>query len=136
MKREIKFRAWDSKSKKMLESFDVSQDGYVGIVNMFETHEPIYDAVLLQYTGQKDKNGKEIYEGDIIEALSLFKLTPEFKIKGKILFNERGYWVAEEINPKYSEQEYLYELTKQDGDGTIRCEIIGNIYEHPHLLTQ
>lgn len=81
-----------------------------------------------EFTGLKDKNGKEIYEGDIIEATTIFP--NDHKIIGQVYFDSRGIWMAKEIHHEYLETEYLFELTKQPG----RTEIIGNIHEHPELL--
>ena len=61
MTREIKFRAWDTRQKKMVGDFD-SGFNY----RWFECqHKDCH--VLMQYTGLKDKNGKEIYEGDVVQ---------------------------------------------------------------------
>lgn len=74
MKREIKFRAWDNEFNKMhppddlgirldgvLLSYDNNVDGFEEVLGWSDRFE------LLQYTGLKDKNGKEIYEGDVLE---------------------------------------------------------------------
>ena len=65
--REIKFKAWNKKEEKMLNRFEITQDGCIGYTDMFQTYHPLPEAVLIQYTGLKDKNKKEIYEGDIVE---------------------------------------------------------------------
>jgi uncharacterized phage protein (TIGR01671 family) len=65
MKREIKFRAWDRKSEKMYQlGFRVEPLGHIIPSLHYWNERP--DLVLMQFTGLKDKLGKEIYEGDIL----------------------------------------------------------------------
>lgn len=71
MSREIKFRAWLKDDKRMVEvrSIDFHEEGNIITVNYndifgFELNEN--EIELMQYTGLKDKNGKEIYEGDVV----------------------------------------------------------------------
>ena len=128
--REIKFRAWDKKGKKWIRDFHILPNGQV-LVGQGKMTAWIYakkDVDLIQYTGLKDKNGKEIYEGDILSWLSeeeglgeiytvIFnEAVGEFmgrhKIAGNLDFNS-GY--AEDIN-------------------TNEIEVIGNIYENTELL--
>jgi len=71
MQREIKFRIYDPVEKRM----DYSPETFTGWLNdnfVFDGYADGEEPVVMQYTGLKDKNGKEIYEGDII-------LTPNYQ---------------------------------------------------------
>mgnify|MGYP004534014253 CR=1 FL=1 len=124
--REIKFRAWD----KELNIMSYANDGLLvmflgedicvaydspagdGVVNSYE---------LMQYTGLIDKNGKEIYEGDIVRH---FKRDKEKLLKIEI---SSGYGVYAQEN----------DTTKRliGRSNTHLCyEVVGNIYENPELL--
>ena len=140
--REIKFRAWNKKDKKILSPQDLWKCGfYLDPVNgVFCAYgvDPLFpedpdkegmgeneDLIPLQYTSLKDKNGKEIYEGDIInwkDNLLEVKWGSVGWILFGRLFKKFGYPVADgcnEVNTK---------------GYAVVSEIIGNIYEHPHLL--
>jgi hypothetical protein len=107
--REIKFRAWNNKNKKWLQEFAVDcRDG--GVMphiasGTFDDNDE--NAILMQYSGLKDKNGKEIYEGDIVKL-------------------DDGY-VFEVAIPNIYGLEF-------EAVSTNEFEIIGNIYENPELL--
>lgn len=120
--REIKFRAWHNGLEKMIYDNFLTQN----TVHFFES-EPI---TMMQYTGLKDKNGKEIYEGDIIKSF---------------------YPAWEELGIKYPKEEYITDVIWDNGEyrtkdfsplyvhvdneeANVSCEIIGNIYENPELL--
>ena len=87
-----------------------------------------------QYTGLHDKNGKEIYEGDIIEfSYDMFVGNFDtFVAKGKIVFEEGAFYVEVFENERTTEDEaYLLYSINLD---TI--EVIGNIYEDKELLNE
>ena len=109
--REIKFRAWDKYSERMIYKHNcISFDGKV------YPHNP--DLYLMQYTGLCDKNGKEIYEGDIIKD----EFDRSFIVDW--LCNEARFSIKE-INKKT-----LYKMVINH----LKVEVIGNIYENNELL--
>lgn len=136
MSREIKFRAWNEGYKTMSGSFgltDISAEGAVVGGNDSYTGDITGEdgeVVIMQYTGLTDRNGKEIYEGDIIRMFEddlddIFK--PKLEIIGPVAWNgEWGAWFAEwEIGLKTGQ--VLGQLSRP-------IEIIGNIYENKELL--
>jgi len=109
--REIKFRAWDKIKKKMIYN--------VGSYNLFMFERNYQeDIIFLQFTGLKDKNGKEIFERDII--------LDNRGIKMEVFFEDGMFKVIfRDGNPKFTAE--LIDYT------TISEEVIGNIYENPEL---
>lgn len=125
--REIKFRAWNKRDNVMEYNVNVNKgkpvkQGYQWF--NAENTETVYHSLLQQYTGLIDKNGKEIYEGDVLEAEHKLK-TQKFKRKYQVIFNEKGYWDAISLDDKPVRLCYA---------GFDKCEVIGNIYENPELL--
>ena len=124
MSREIKFRA------KVLNSNNWIYRQPFHIRGTWYMYNSLWDKVKIdyktlgQYTGLKDKNGKEIYEGDILEAEHKLK-TQKFKRRYQVIFNEKGYWDAISLDGKPVRLCYA---------GFDKCEAIGNIYESPELL--
>ena len=111
--RELKFRAWDDVEKRMYYGNTEQFDDMLGFrFQHFETDKPVY----MQYTGLKDKNSKEIYEGDILES-------------NHKLFRFEVIW---------SEDWAMFTVKGDSVEALIRwatyCEVIGNIYENPELL--
>ena len=112
--REIKFRAWNKQRKEMIivEEIHFKYNSIVydeGIIT-----SPMKNFEMMQFTGLKDKKGKEIYEGDVLE--NGFKDS-----KYKIIF-EDGKFVADQL-----EGFGIFDIEDE-------WEVIGNIYENPELL--
>ena len=131
--REIKFRAWDKERKQMRNVYELNckregisvrvSNGYVGTLQIGDLGE----AELMQYTGLKDKNGKEIYEGDILATKNDGKDGCDAwneQIMGAVRWNEIDAYFT---GLPYDE-ESIY--------GPQYAYIIGNIYENPELLKQ
>lgn len=127
MTREIKFRVWDKEQKKMLSSLWLSGDGIQSgtSLDLESFTNDLYNEVLMQFTGLKDKNDKEIYESDIIKYCfwSDCNTNPKREWKEGIIFwnDKKLCWDIEgTINGIYGTPKYY--------------EIIGNIYENSDLL--
>ncbi|MES5422886.1 YopX family protein [Lacticaseibacillus paracasei] len=128
MKREIKFRAWDKAKHRMLgvdqlafgpngELVSIYSDGpdFSNDSEALMGDKPdLNEAVLMQYAGRKDKNGREIYEGDIVK-------------------NEYGKVMEVKYDPRsaaFGVGGYYFGTI---GSGKI-LEVIGNIFEDKQLL--
>lgn len=110
--RQIKFRAWHIKDKEMLGHKDAC------LIPLFTPSFRYRDGetVLMQYTGLKDRNGVEIYEGDVLTTWILG-------------CKQTAPYIVEDIRELYLEterDESYYCINKM--------EIIGNIHSHPELL--
>ena len=135
--REIKFRAWSDINKKMLYSESKTDEYYNGAFLLWgervgnfwrlgdADHEWYIDGasnsndgteskdVLMQFTGLFDKNGKEIYEGDILKIGNS---------NIEVIWDKNNAWFTLKSNHFHL------------GFQSIFYEVIGNIYEHSHLL--
>ncbi len=128
--REIKFRIWN-KEKEIMENGLGVFVAFSGIVfrntrkDAGEEDNLISDKniIPLQYTGLKDKNGKEIYEGDILEETGcVYSINwDENEYLGEQVIQD-GYFIKKE------DRLFITLTDLQD------CEVIGNIYENPELV--
>ena len=134
-----KFRVWIKEDKKMFGvdelEFEDDADGNCG--NLYRVIYPKYacklesaefprDCILMQSTGLKDKNGKEIYEGDIIFSRGEYWRVGGDLSEGTILCYRGPYSF-------HSGRDSLSSLLKCNGDKN-GGKIVGNIYENPELL--
>lgn len=128
--REIKFRAWNNETKKMetdfypLFEYENGKATAIGFRDEKDNEQLLTDgSVIMQYTGLKDKIGKEIYEGDILKD-SYYNRNLE------IFWNSLGcggWWFSEEIGGC---KEHVERVDLK------YFEVIGNIYENPELLSE
>lgn len=127
-----KFRAWDTTKKEMFkDTFAITESGQVVVVDqssVFVSPDYVFvdNLVIMQSTGLKDKNDKEIFEGDVLELNDC----------GEPIGNVKVYWdgslgafmldaiVVDEREPMY----------KVIDDEDFSYSVIGNIYENPELL--
>jgi len=134
-KREIKFRIWDKDNKKMFYK-GVSPDRiYMGLdgklYNGLNGQDFSDNFILMQYTGLHDRNGKEVYEGDIV------RITGEYvnPITNSSYPIHRVQMVCWESKKKVRGNLFAGFIGLNFGIAhTIKIEVIGNIFENPELL--
>ena len=122
-----KFRAWTEEGEVMYYDVYPFKD-YTLLLSYDEIafdEVPASDFIIMQSTGLKDKNGKEIYEGDIVVAMS-----QGVKALGKVKRRIDGYWL---MYPAWQHGE-LWHIVENVDTGETAVEVIGNIYENPELL--
>ena len=121
--RDIKFRAWDNNEEWMVDDMLLSFDGEI-LTDDVQPHDTPYKEIeladegryeLMQYTGMKDVNGVEIYEGDILQSEHYFRYQVVFK---------GDCWRCEPLKNSGFKNRFIGRDLK----------VIGNIYENPDLL--
>lgn len=116
-----KYRAWDRETKSMNGMAEI----YRNRKQEIELHPRDENIILMQSTGLRDKNGKEIFEGDILSVE-----TDEENVKVEVSWDSKHALFVFE-SKKYNEKEPLAELFE---DNSYPFKIVGNIWENPELL--
>ena len=141
--RPIKFRAWDKANAIMLiPQSTIMVDSFDGAVYDVKMDEYRPDLVLMQFTGLHDKNGKEIWEGDVVRFHLGRNDMSYARVNGEVVYKRFGYHVhvsLETLNqyhvPSYHERmSLLLGMKDDDSKHSTVYEVIGNIYENPELL--
>jgi len=129
--REIKFRAWDKYQKKMLDWADITDPMKLTLSNLL--NGLIEHLKPMQYIGLKDKNGKEIYGGDIIECITKQHGWPH---RGIVEYTEPSFRINVGKEPGVHDDEDGGPDYHTDFYNNENFEIIGNLYENPELIKQ
>lgn len=118
--REIRFRAWHKASRRMFDVNAISKTTVEELRNGVSFRYYRDDVVLMQYTGLKDKYGREIYEGDVVKYGDTIH---------EVVFEQRN-------NTAYFGLVYSPEETRSFGhyQDLQQIEIIGNVHDNPELV--
>ena len=157
--RVIKFRAWDPEEKSMWydntepccdgkkkQNIMITMNGEIRICQWNDagvTLHSYHHMILMQFTGLLDKDGKEIYEGDIfieasdykVEISTGYKITDPYTATCCIEYykTEFAKRILHQENYRFGKYNPLEPIFVEE-DGQLDCKIIGNIYENPELL--
>lgn len=132
MGREIKFRAFDKDYRKMSDSATIDEllnhsDDWFGFrIHIGGRYVPVDDCEITQFTGIIDKNGKEVYEGDLVKRKRFS--TGKHLYTSKVVFMNGCFMLEPSVRHL---EDYLYKYNSYD-----ELEVIGNIFEHPELCSK
>ncbi len=135
MNDRFKFRVWNNAAKIFVDRFTLSPDDAICIISdkgkAYVKGNPNY--ILMQCTGLKDKNGKLIYEGDIVKVACMHeKMGGLYYMSMQVIYEviEHGNDAYSGFSLKHNEKG-VFALWGKD-----KLEVIGNIYENKELLNE
>jgi uncharacterized phage protein (TIGR01671 family) len=131
MSRVIKFRAWDAAEKRMSQWFNLAMFGVYfgdledGLTLPFVASNP-ERFTLMQFTGLTDKNGKEIYELDLVTVRSQYETDEPIECNATVIYREGSFRLD------------FYDMILNEkvckGEGNWSIEVIGNFYQNSDVL--
>lgn len=129
-----RYRAWDNVKKEMFkDTFAITESGQVVVVEQESVaSSPDYvfvdNLVIMQSTGLRDKNGKEIFEGDVLEIEDEEEVLGNAKLTWD---NEQAVFMIEAIS--VDDIAPFHEILS---DESYSYRVVGNVYENPELLEE
>jgi uncharacterized phage protein (TIGR01671 family) len=125
--RSIRFRAWNTIAKEMVYSANSDIKIYLnGSISQHGKWVSPSDCILMQYTSLKDKDGKGIYEGDIIDAGGFVTYI--------VKYQEKFMRFVLDLKDIYGEWFRELGLSPEEDNEREHWKVIGNIYENPELI--
>lgn len=119
--RQIKFRAWDKREKNwtVAEMGNTTTSPEEAAKNHFPTTSPVVfnghgECEIMQFTGLLDKNGKEIWEDDVVSQVINGQ-----EVKAQVVYYKNGFYVKDGLYSLFDEEKVI---------------VLGNIYENPELI--
>ncbi len=142
--REIKFRAWhkDWQAMYQVRKWEFTPDGAVHLITDRYPSTGITEAdhcEMMQYTGLKDKNGKEIYEGDIVIGQEKEAGFPPYdSTEPRVIEFRNGCWCFDAGRDDDGDwiRFGFWTYSNEGKNQLTQLEVIGNIHENPELLKQ